>query len=119
MSESSVFVGHELLVGDAETLLRALPIEQGMVRTRRLFRSADVTVVGVAMDVGTEMREHLAAVPLLLQVVEGRVALEVRRQRIELPTGGLVHVEAQVRHAVEALEASRFLLVLLGSSSRP
>lgn len=116
MSQTSVFPGHELLVADAQTLLRALPIEPGKVRSRRLFASADVTVLGVAMDAGTVMREHVAAVPLLVHVVEGAVALEVRRQRIELPAGGMVHIGARVRHAVEALVPTRFLLLLLGSS---
>lgn len=116
MSESSVFVGHELLVADAETLLRALPIDSGKVRSRRLFSSPDVTVLGVAMDAGAVMREHVTAVPLLVQVVEGTVVFEVRRTRIELPAGGMLHIDARVRHAVEALVPTRFLLLLLGQS---
>lgn len=104
-----------MLVADAKTLLRSLPIEPGRVRSRRLLKTADLTVLGVAIDAGAVMREHVSPVPILIHVVDGRVGLELQRQRVELPVGGMVHVDGNVRHAVEGLETSRFLLLLFGA----
>lgn len=105
---------HDLLVPDASVLLQALPIEPGRARSHRIFKSEDVTVVGVALDAGAAMREHVAAVPILIHVVEGEGVLEVGGTRHPLRAGTLVHVDARAPHAVEALAPTRFLLVLLG-----
>ncbi len=116
MGDRAAIPGYEVLIADAEALLRALPVEPGRVRSRRLFKSAAVTVLGVAIDAGAVMREHVAAVPLLIQVVEGRAVLELQRQRVELSAGAMVHIDGNVRHGVEGLEPTRFLLLLLGGS---
>jgi quercetin dioxygenase-like cupin family protein len=107
------FPVHELIVADQATLQRALPIDPGGVRSRRLFKSDDVAVVGVAMDAGAVMQDHSAQAPILIHVLEGRGAVQVRGTRVELPAGGLLHVESGLRHGVEALEPMRFLLLLL------
>jgi quercetin dioxygenase-like cupin family protein len=107
------FPVHELIVADQATLQRALPIDPGGVRSRRLFKSDDVAVVGVAMDAGAVMQDHSAQAPILIHVLEGRGAVQVRGTRVELPAGGLLHVESGRRHGVEALEPMRFLLLLL------
>jgi len=104
-----------LVTGNAETLARAMPIETGSVRSRRIFVGAGVTVVALTLDAGTVMKEHLSTAPILLQVLEGHVVLDVRRDRIDMTAGSLVHVEAQLRHTVEALEPSRVLLFVLAA----
>lgn len=115
MVDEVTFEGHDVVIADALTLLRALPIEPGRVRSRRLFKAPDVTVLGVAIDVGAVMREHVAAVPILIHVIDGRIALELRGKRIDLPAGAMIHVDGRVRHSVEGLEPSRFLLMPLGT----
>jgi len=60
------------------------------------------------------MRDHVAAVPILIHVLEGRAVLEVQQQRTELGAGAMVHVEDSVRHQVEGAEPTRFLVLLLG-----
>ena len=109
--------GYELVIADAQTLLLALPIDRGRVRSRRLFKTAALTVLGVTIDAGAVMREHVAAVPLLIHVVDGHAVLELRRQRIGLPAGAMVHIDSNVRHAVEGLLPTRVLLVLFGATS--
>jgi quercetin dioxygenase-like cupin family protein len=59
------------------------------------------------------MQDHSAQAPILIHVLEGRGAVQVRGTRVELPAGGLLHVESGLRHGVEALEPMRFLLLLL------
>jgi quercetin dioxygenase-like cupin family protein len=111
---ASTVTDHAVLATDAAALVRALPIEPGRVRSHRLFKSDDVTVLGVALDAGAEMREHVAAVPILIEVIEGDAVLEVSGTRHALRAGTIIHVDARVPHAVEAMEVTRMLLTLVG-----
>lgn len=108
---------HETLVEDTAALLRRLPIEPGRVRSKRLFASDNLTVLGVAMDAGSEMREHVAPAPILIHVVSGEAVLDIGGRRVALLEGTLVHVDAREPHAVEALAPTRFLLVLVKSAA--
>lgn len=110
-------VGFEMIAADAAALLKALPFEAGRVRSRRLFTGGQVTVLGVAMDAAAVMRDHVTHVPILIHVIEGQAQLQVRGERIVLPAGAVVHVDAGVRHQVEADERTRFLLLLLGEAA--
>ncbi|MBX3099685.1 MAG: cupin domain-containing protein [Salinibacterium sp.] len=105
----------DVVIDDAKALVQALPIEPGRVRSKRLFTSAGLTVLGVAMDGGAIMHDHVAAVPILIIVVEGQAVLEVERKRVDLRVGSMVHVEGNVHHQVEAHEPTRFLLLLQAS----
>jgi quercetin dioxygenase-like cupin family protein len=107
---------HDLIAGEATTLMRALPIEPGRVRSRRLFKGSGVTVVGIAIDAGAAMHEHRAAVPILLQVLEGLVSVGLPAGQLELPTGAVIHIEANVPHGVEGLTQARLLLLLLDAT---
>jgi len=110
--------GHILVTGGAEMLARALPVEPGAVRSRRILSTPDVIVVALTLGEGAIMKEHLSTSPLLLQVIEGHAVLEIRRERVDMPAGALVQVDAQVRHSVEGLEPSRLLLILLSPHAR-
>jgi hypothetical protein len=50
MSDRTAIPGYEVLIADTEALLRALPIEPGRVRSRRLLKCAALTVLGVAIS---------------------------------------------------------------------
>src|SRR5690606_171562 len=101
------------IAADLGGLAAEVPIEAGRVRGRRLFRGAGGTVMGMAIDAGAEMREHVAPVPVLVVVVEGRIRCEVQGEQFELAQGGVVQVDANEPHAVFGVEPSRFLLVML------
>lgn len=107
----------DLVVAHAAALQEVLPIVSGRTRSRRLYKGDDVTVVGVAMDAGAEMREHVAAAPVLLHVVGGRIAVDIDGRRTDLPAGGILRIPARQPHAVTADVESRFLLLLLGSGA--
>lgn len=103
---------HTVIAADLTTLLDVLPIEPGAVRSTRIHKGHGASVVRLSMDAGTVMKEHIAQAPLLVSVLDGRVALEVGGERIELRSGGLIHIDAHVPHAVEAIIPSHLLLTL-------
>ena len=103
---------HTLIAGGADTLLGALPIEAGKVRSRRIFAGAGATLVRLSLDAGQTLKEHIATTPILVQVLSGHAALDIGQERIDLPTGAIVHLDAHLPHAVEALTESHLLLTL-------
>ena len=89
--------------------------EEGTL-TRVLYRDDQIRVVVFAFDEGQELTDHTAAVPALVQVVSGRIRLDLDGEAVELEPGSWVHMAADLTHAVLALEPSVMLLTLLRSA---
>lgn len=81
--------------------------------SRTVLRQAGVRVVLFAFDTGQELTEHTAAMPVLLQVLSGRLSITADGRTEELVPGGLFHLDARVPHAVYAHEPSRLVLTML------
>jgi quercetin dioxygenase-like cupin family protein len=81
--------------------------------SRTVLRATGARVVLFAFDAGQELTEHTAAVPILLQVLDGRLRVGADGEHVELLPGGLVHIGERVPHTVLALEPSRMVLVML------
>jgi quercetin dioxygenase-like cupin family protein len=81
--------------------------------SRTLYRDDSIRAVVFAFDRGQELSDHTAAVPALVQVVSGRIRLEMDGDAVELEAGSWVRMEASLTHAVLALEPSVMLLTLL------
>jgi len=105
-STSSVFpdVASEVEIPDEGTL------------TRVLYRDDQIRVVVFAFDEGQELTDHTAAVPTLVQVVSGRIRLDLDGDPVDLEPGSWVRMEANLTHAVLALEPSVMLLTLVRSA---
>lgn len=84
--------------------------------SRVLYRDDLVRVVVFAFDAGQELTDHTAAVPALVQVVSGRIRLDLDGEPVELQPGSWVRMAAHLTHAVLALEPSVMLLTLLRSA---
>ena len=89
--------------------------EEGTL-TRVLYSDEQIRVVVFAFDEGQELTDHTAAVPALVQVVSGRIRLDLDGDPVELEPGSWVRMEANLTHAVLALEPSVMLLTLLRSA---
>lgn len=89
--------------------------EEGTL-TRVLYRDDQIRVVVFAFDERQELTDHTAAVPALVQVISGRIRLDLDGDPVELGPGSWVRMEANLTHAVLALEPSVMLLTLLRSA---
>ena len=85
--------------------------------SRTVLKAEGVRVVLFAFDAGQELSEHTAAIPILLQVLDGRLRVGAAGEQVELAPGGLVHIGARVPHDVLALEPSRMVLTMLDPRS--
>jgi len=81
--------------------------------SRTVLKEEGSRVVLFAFDSGQELTEHTAAVPILLQVLEGLLRVGADGDQIELSPGGLIHIGARVPHEILALQPSRMVLTML------
>ena len=66
--------------------------------SRTVLREEGSRVVLFAFDSGQELTEHTAAVPILLQVLDGLLRVGADGDQIELSPGGLVRTSAHECH---------------------
>ena len=79
----------------------------------RTVLQAEGARVVLSFDAGQVLTEHTAAVPALLQVLDGHLRITADGRTVDLNPGGLVHLAARLPHAVEAVEPSRLQLTML------
>lgn len=77
------------------------------------LRAEGVRLVLFAFDVGEELSEHTAAVPVLLQALEGELRVEASGQMMDLRPGDLIHLASREPHSVKATLPSIMLLTML------
>ncbi|MCU0300865.1 MAG: cupin domain-containing protein [Candidatus Nanopelagicales bacterium] len=102
-------------VGDLAALIAVAPAS---TVSRTVLRAEGVRVVLFAFDADQELSEHTAAVPVLLQVLDGRLRVGAGGASVDLGPGGLVHIAARVPHEVLALAPSRMVLTMLDPRAR-
>lgn len=79
------------------------------------MRAEGVRLVLFSFDVGQELTEHTAAMPVLLQTLSGHLRITADGRTVDLRPGDVMHLETRVPHSVVAREPSRLLLAMLDS----
>lgn len=87
--------------------------------SRTVLKADGVRVVVFAFDTGQVLTEHTAAMPVLLQAVDGRLRIVGDGKESILVPGGIIHLDTRVPHSVEALEPSRLVLTMVDARARP
>jgi quercetin dioxygenase-like cupin family protein len=98
---------------DLTELASLVQVQPQSTVSRTVLRAEGTNVVLFAFDAGEELREHTAAVPVLLQTLEGSLRITADGGSVVLEPGGLIHLGARVPHAVEALAPAKLALFLL------
>lgn len=99
-------------------LAAALDIPGDGTLSRVLYRDDRLRVVGFAFSAGQELTEHTSAVPVVIQIVRGRLELVLGPEQISATPGGWVHLPAGLPHTVRAVEPSVMLLTMLPAPGR-
>ena len=105
-------VGALALTAELARLRDEEPWRRSGRHTRTLIKDADLRVVLVALRPGARLDEHHAPGRITIHALAGRLRVGVAGQSIEVPTGHLVTLGPAIRHDVEALEESAFLLTI-------
>ena len=81
--------------------------------SRTVVKAEGMRLVLFAFDAGQELTEHTAAVPVLIQALDGRFDITADGRTVDLRPGDVVHLRTRVPHAVLAREAGRLLLTMI------
>src|SRR6185312_15650896 len=87
--------------------------------SRTLAKYQDFRIVLVLMKSGALMKEHHADGRISIHLVEGKIRLHLPDRKIELSAGELMILDYGIRHDVEALEESAFLLTISWPGGTP
>jgi quercetin dioxygenase-like cupin family protein len=79
---------------------------------RTLFKTHDLRVVLFTMQDASRMKEHHADGALSIQVLKGKLRVSVDGESHTLGVGNLLALAASLRHDVESVGDSAFLLTL-------
>jgi quercetin dioxygenase-like cupin family protein len=88
------------------------PTEKG-IASRVIARTGGGSVTLFAFDAGEELSEHSTSYEALAVVLEGTLKLNVGGKSVRAVSGTVVRLPANVPHAVESLERSKMLLIML------
>jgi quercetin dioxygenase-like cupin family protein len=92
------------------------PTEHG-IASRVLAKNGGGSVTLFAFDAGESLSEHTAPFDALVLVVDGAFTLTIGGQQVDARPGTVVRMPAGVPHAVDALQPSRMLLIMLREAS--
>ncbi|MDR3084668.1 MAG: cupin domain-containing protein, partial [Streptomyces sp.] len=90
-----------------------LPLPEDGTLSRVLYRDDRLRVVGFAFAAGQELTEHTSALPVVIQVVQGRLDLVLGDEKTEATPGSWIHLPARLPHTVRAIEPTVMLLTML------
>lgn len=82
-------------------------------RTRTLFKTSNVEAVRMVMQAGKEISEHEAPGEIVVQCLEGKIALTAVGRTRELEAGQLLYLAPEEPHSVRCIEDASFLLTIL------
>lgn len=102
-----------------EDLGSLVAVQEDATVSRTVLTADGVRIVLFAFDAGQVLTEHTAAMPVLLQVLSGRLRVSGDGDTVDLAPGGLIHLDTRVPHTVAAVEPSRLMLIMLDSRALP
>ena len=83
------------------------------IASRILAKTSGGNLTLFALDAGQGLTEHTSPFDAIVIVLEGRCTLTIGGAPVDATPGTIVRMPADVPHAVEAVEASRMLLIML------
>lgn len=92
--------------------LKNLHTENKAVQTQLLFSPTQGNVISMQIAKGETLKEHVSKIPALLICVSGTaVYTDEKGTVINLTSGVYVMIEENIKHAINAVEESNFLLM--------
>ncbi len=103
----------KLPTAEALTLATLVASTEQGIASRVLAKTGGGSVTLFAFDTGQDLSEHTSPFDALVLVLQGALDLTIGGQAVRATPGTIVVMPADVPHALEALEPTRMLLVML------
>lgn len=97
---------------EVKQLQRQSSYQNGEPCGRTLVKGSALRIMLMALRAGARLREHHASGPISIQVIEGSLRVSLPTESVQLVAGQLLALESGIRHDVEAIEDSAFLLTI-------
>ena len=97
-------------LGYVADLASLIEIQPESTVSRVVMREDGLRVVLFGFDKDQALSEHTAAMPVTIQVLEGKLRVGGEGREVELVPGGVVYLSARLPHTVYAVEPSKMLL---------
>ena len=88
------------------------------IHARTLYKKQDFRVVLICMEAGAQMKEHHVDGTSSVQILKGQIRYSTQGQVYELRAGSLLTLGASIKHEVEAMEETGFLLTISWPGNR-
>jgi quercetin dioxygenase-like cupin family protein len=88
-------------------------VPESGILSRTLFSDDRIKVVVFGFDAGQELSEHTAAVPAIIEILDGEAEILLGDDRHVAGPGTWIHMASGLRHAIEARTPVVMLLTLL------
>ncbi len=98
-------------------LRREVDVPRDGILSRTVFSSDRVKAVMFGFDTGQELSEHTAAMPAVIEILEGEADLLLGEDRHQATPGTWIHMAAGTHHAIRATSPLTMLLLLLRDPS--
>jgi quercetin dioxygenase-like cupin family protein len=82
------------------------------IHAKTLFKRPDFRTILVCMEAAATIKEHHADGTSSVQVLKGAIRYKTQGKTYELKTGTLLTLGACIKHDLEAIEESAFLLTI-------
>ena len=93
------------------------PWQSGLY-SKTLFKKQDFRVVLITMENAAKMKEHHADGTISAQVLQGQIRVHAQGQAYDLRLGNLFTLGASIKHDVESIGDSAFLLTISWPKNR-
>ncbi len=101
------------MLGFIDNLADRIDYADGSTVSKTVMRAEGVNVVLFSFDEGEELSEHTAAMPVIVQTLEGEIEITADGKTVSLLPGGFVHFTTRLPHAVKALSRAKMVLYML------
>ncbi len=102
-----------IAAGEALSLNGLITPTEGGIASRVLCKTSGGNVTLFAFDAGQGLTEHTSPFEALAMVLEGACTITIGGTSVRATPGTVVRMPADVPHALEAIETTRLLLVML------
>ena len=98
---------------DVMDLAGLIEVNEAATVSRTVLKAQGVRLVLFSFDTGEELSEHTAAMPVLIQVLHGRLSVTADDRTVTLTPGSIIHLSTRLPHAIVAEEPTKMLLTML------
>ena len=102
-------------VGESQDLASLVQYAADSIVSRTILDKPTGTVTLFAFDQGQKLSEHTAPFDALVQVLDGRGKFTIDGKEVEVLTGEIIVMPANIPHAVSAVEKFKMLLTMIRS----